>query len=465
MKIFKFAFFSFFLLFANFLSGQVVNEIVIVGNEKTEESLIIYELGLSEGMEIPIDNLEKWINIAENRLMNTSLFLEVNIGFINSKDGINLTINVRERWYYWLYPILEHADRNFASFIHQREWDRINYGLSFEKHNLRGRNELLKLKARLGYREQLGVLYDNPALNRNRKHGIQLSYDRFRQRKNLMGIVDNQPVYFYDDAKVAISENRLRLIYSNRPFLHHRIDIMFEYQKFEISDDYNYVRPDYLYQNDLLSKFISVYMKYSMDFLDDKFYPLKGNFIELKLAKHGVGIFNANIDLLTFSLDASNYFQINQRWNLSNELFFKSHLMNKNNIPFYFSFILGFKHYPRGFEYYIYQGNMSVGINETLKYQLFRTIELPARMIPIAEFRPFEFTIYAIYFVDFAHVRDSELYSDSQNEQNNSVLISTGIGLDFVTYYDRSFGIHLAMTNQKAFGIFAELRTPLYKTF
>ena len=93
-------------------------------------------------------------------------------------------LKVTERWYVWPYPIFEISERNFNVFWDSlrhsnfQDFSRLNYGVFLNWYNFRGRNELLKIKYRKGYKEHYLFEYDIPYLNQE-KHGVQYLKQNF----------------------------------------------------------------------------------------------------------------------------------------------------------------------------------------------------------------------------------------------------------------------------------------------
>ncbi len=444
--------------------AQQIVDIKISGNKTTKSEVIVAELGLQVGDELPFDEFKTWSVEAKERLENLSLFLWVKIAYEVSGEDIVVLINVKERWYYWVYPILEHADRNFSAFINSKDWSRINYGVSFEKHNFRGRNEFLKLKLRFGYRSQFGVLYDNPAIDKKRKHGFQLSYDYFMQEKLIYAVQNDQPLHVFIDDDNLLTQSRMRGVYQFRPSLSQRIDFLLEFNDYTTSTYLDSIQANYIYQNNSRSSYFSVYVKYSIDKRNVKYYPTEGIYFVAKLGKQGFSMFNPDINLLQTSLSFDYYLPIKNRLSIATEGYYKAHLMHKENIPFVYAGMLGYDFYPRGYEYNLILGNSIVGLNETFRFKLYQSPELFDKVIPVEAFKPFKLSVFLYAFFDLAYV-DNSTGSFVNQSLDNQLLYSYGVGLDVVSYYDRSIGLHMAMTNQNAFGIFATLRSPLYKSF
>jgi len=130
----------------------LIDDIVISGNEVTHESIILRELVFSIGDTIEKMKLLPALQRSKDNLLNLALFNFVNLNIKHlDNNRIDVIIDVTERWYIWPVPILEYADRNFSTFIQNKDWEKINYGVWLKWSNFRGRNELFTGKVRLGY--------------------------------------------------------------------------------------------------------------------------------------------------------------------------------------------------------------------------------------------------------------------------------------------------------------------------
>ena len=73
-------------------------------------------------------------------------------------------------------------------------------------------------------------------------------------------------------------------------------------------------------------------------------------------------------------------------------------------------------------------------------------------MMPLEEFNEIP---YAFYLTSFIDAGVSKLNTTSPfNSLNNEALISAGLGLDIVTYYDLVFRFEYALTNKKTNGFY-----------
>ena len=180
----------FFLFLTQLTQAQiVVSTIVLSGNNKTQNDIIIRELSFEINKSyIPID-LEKRIEQSKENLVNLKIFNFVTINKTENKDSIEIIIEVIEKWYIWPYPVFEISERNFNTWWEEfsdnnySDFSRLNYGVFFNWENFRGRNELLKLKIRKGFKEHYLLAYEVPYFNKNKTVGINTNLQLFRRKK------------------------------------------------------------------------------------------------------------------------------------------------------------------------------------------------------------------------------------------------------------------------------------------
>lgn len=93
---------------------QVIGDIQLNGNKKTRDFIILREIPFKKGERIADQELNKPLELARQQIMNTLLFVDVNV-YVAAKKGNVLIINVdlKERWYFFPTPYFRLVDRNF----------------------------------------------------------------------------------------------------------------------------------------------------------------------------------------------------------------------------------------------------------------------------------------------------------------------------------------------------------------
>ena len=165
----------FFIIILNAQSQIIITNIHINGNKVTQDEIILRELSFDINNAFQSSELDKKIKESEENLINLKLFNFVKINKEIKNNRVYITIKVVERWYIWPYPIFEIYDRNFNTWWEKfkssnySDFSRLNYGVFFNWENFRGRNEMLKLKIRRGFKEHYLLFYESPYFNKQKR--------------------------------------------------------------------------------------------------------------------------------------------------------------------------------------------------------------------------------------------------------------------------------------------------------
>ena len=174
-----------------------VNSIEIEGNKVTKRATVMRELSFQIGDSLTLIEFNEKLKQSELNIGSQWLFNFVDIVPSYNQNEIDVNIEVIERWYVWPYPILEIAERNFNVFwdslqnSNYTDFSRLNYGVFLNWYNFRGRNELLKLKFRKGYKEHYLFEYDIPYINKSKTLGTILNVELFRMKQFHYKTIDN----------------------------------------------------------------------------------------------------------------------------------------------------------------------------------------------------------------------------------------------------------------------------------
>jgi outer membrane protein assembly factor BamA len=126
-----------------------ISSIVIIGNESTDDNVILRELVVKKGS-VPTQEL---MDESRKRLQNLYLFNRVELYLVpqDEKSDI-LIIELTEQWYFYPVPILT---------MRERDWKKWSYGLGVVHTNFRGQNEKIWGGIWFGYRPGFGLSYND----------------------------------------------------------------------------------------------------------------------------------------------------------------------------------------------------------------------------------------------------------------------------------------------------------------
>lgn len=436
--------------------AYLISKINVHGNNITKDEIVYRELLFSEGQSILPNQLDALIRKSEQNILNTSLFNFATITY-QKEDSIRIIFNIdlQERWYVWPYPILEHADRNFSSFLKNEEWSRIDYGLFLLVNNFRGRKEILKLKAIFGFNNSFSVTYYNPYLDKKQKIGIGLEVDYIKNKEVAYQIENNELEYLKIDNKYIREKTNITVFSTYRPqiYLQHLFSLKYEYVY--INDSIYRLNNKYFGNNNNQLKCLSLAYNFDFDKRDSKIYPLRGSRLVLNIIKQGLGVLE-NED--RFYIEAI----IEENLKLSKRLYFNTGLLGKysftNENSFYFSNALGYRNYLRGMEYYVSAGTNYYISKSNLKFQIIPQTNLNFNFIKSKKFSRAHYALYTNLFFDTGYVKSNQ---EMLSALSNEFLYSGGIGIDFVTYYDKILRIEYSINKFGEHGIFFHLGAPI----
>ncbi|MGB9664935.1 MAG: POTRA domain-containing protein, partial [Ignavibacteria bacterium] len=115
---------------ANETEKILIDEIRIIGNNKTKPEIILRELTFTPNSTISYSELK----FNETRILSLGIFSDVKFILSKEENKNVLLILVQEAWYIWPIPFIDIADR---------DWKKLTYGLHLNIQNLTGRNENL----------------------------------------------------------------------------------------------------------------------------------------------------------------------------------------------------------------------------------------------------------------------------------------------------------------------------------
>lgn len=436
-----------------------ISDITITGNEKTKPQTILREFRYSVGDSISVDEVDAEVTAFADNLRRLMLFNNIEVTYLQS-DSTNIIVNVQvvERWYYWVYPILEIADRNLTSYFYYRDFRRLNYGAAFDWLNFRGRNEMLNFKVRLGFKEHYAVSYQKPNIGRNRASGIWVKAEYFRQKKDIAYIADNKPVYTENIDKYIRNSIGVGAGYVFRPQTNYDFSLSLSYQNI-VSKDSMLSKSIPFKQNFLIPAF-----GFDYDTRDSKVCPKKGIHAEF-----GVKTFidlESNVFAFTNADFEYNCSVFKDRLYYHGAISYKQFFGDEEVIPINKRIELCRDYLVRGFDYYYIIGSNFESLQNTFSIKILnrRDFSLP-RWIP-KKFRNPYIQIFTDFFADIAFSSNFVDDFETSNTLSQKPIWSVGAGLSFETYYDRVLNVYVAYNgNLNNIGVFVNYITPIYKKF
>lgn len=439
----------------------VINNIFIVGNEKTRKNIILREIDLKTGVSYDWDELMSMIQADQKKIYNLQLFNSVEITpLLTDNEQIELLVSVTERWYIIPNIIFNLADRNIAEWWtnQNRDFSRVNYGARLVHNNVGGRNEKLKVGAQFGFVKAFEVMYSIPYLDRNQNHGISGQFTYFTQKTIPVKSAFNKQVFYTNENEEVLRKNSSAYFrYSYRASFYNFHFVTFGYNNTIINPDVFVQNPDYfLHESTKLNYFVLGYT-FRHDRRNNIQYATEGELLSIGLTKFG--LFTADdIDDAEITINANKYFLIGEKFNFVSGLSISSFFEKRQ--PFTLVRGIGYNPYfIRGYELNVVEGQQTLVHKNSFRFRFIDMGYDIGKYVPLEEFSYLPLQMYLGFNFDHGFVNDRNNLPDNAR-LTNKYLFGYGPGLDIVTLYDMVFRFEYSLNNQGEQAFFVNFRAP-----
>lgn len=432
-----------------------IRNIVTEGNKITNKKIILRELSFKAGDSIRIKDIPKNFEEAKFRLMNTSLFHEVQISVLQFEGfEVDIKIWVDERWYIIPSPHLKPVDRNISQWIFKERasFNRVDYGLKLHWNNMTGNNDKLRLYFITGYTRQLVLSYRRPFIDKNMKWGIYFDMSVGKNHELNYNTINNKQSFVkFQDKEFARNFFKTNMEASYRPAFYTTHSFGIGYTKLRVNDFVLKLNPNFFNIPGNTIYYPEIYYKLIHRNFDYNPYPTRGHAAELTLLKQG---FSKDVNVTQLTLKGIKY------WPFNKKFFYSIGATGTVKVPFkqpyYFSQLLGYgDFYLRGYEFYVIDGVAGGIVNTTLTHQLTNfKIHIPGtkwftpRLIPLK-----------IYGKVFGNVGYGYQKPPLLNSLNNKLVFGGGFGFDVVTMYDFNLKIEWSFNQLGQNGIYLQKKS------
>ncbi|MCH7402961.1 BamA/TamA family outer membrane protein [Belliella kenyensis] len=439
----------------------VINNIYVVGNQKTRKNIILRELNLSKDIQYGWDELIEIIQADERKIFNLQLFNTVEITpLITGEEQIDLLVKVDERRYFIPSVIFELADRNFAEWWtnQNRSFRRVNYGGRFYHNNVGGRNEKLRVVTQFGFTQAFDLLYRFPYIDRNQKHGLSFQV-RFQTNKNIaVRSENNRQVFFANDDENVLRRNiQSAISYSYRGSFYNFHFVTLGYNNIRAHEDVFIENPNYFLHGDNVLRNFSASYNYRHDRRNYNSYPTRGALLDLELTRYGLFGFDDFQDW-EFSGTANRYMEFSNSLHMATGLSVNTFFGQRQ--PFTSVRGIGYRPYfIRGYEFNVIDGQQTIVHKNSLRFKLLDLNYDISNLVPIDGFTTFPLRLYLSGNFDHGYVNDRNNIPENRR-LTNTYLFGYGPGLDLVIFYDIVFRLEYSMNNSKEGGFFFNFNAP-----
>ena len=446
----------------------VISKIEFEGNKITKPSTIYRELLFREGDTIYLNGnhdlmQNETIKQSRENLLNASIFNFVDFEWSDAPGVANgkvLVVDVQERWYLWPMPYFFYADRNLKSWYEAEDATRLSYGLNILYYNLWGRKHKLILTMIGGYNQVLGITYDIPYLTRKQHLGMETSTGFTRNREVPYITQDDKITYFKGDNEYAHQSYYASVMPYYRFRYRNKLLLQLRYEDRMFNDSIRSLNADFGNPGGSRFQYFILSLFFRNDYRDDQNYPLDGHYLEVEFTKMGLGLFDYAPDIFYQKITADWYTPVTGRFYWASNITTK--VSDRKTAPYFLSQGLGYNNdYVRTYDLYVVDALNYAIFKNNLKFAILRPVTKHIPGIRNDKFGKIHLAFYANLFFDFAYTWDVMVPEGFNTRLANEWIYSTGIGIDFVTYYDKVLRLEYGVNGLGDVGFFVHLVAPI----
>ena len=426
-----------------------IRNIVIIGNNRTKNYIILREIPFKKGDSIPLADLPQQIKKVRELIYNTTLFVTVNVfSQLSNDEQADIIIILKERWYIIPIPSIELADRSFNEWVETYNADlkRISYGVYFTHQNFTGRRDPFTLILVNGFRRNISFEYAVPYLNKELTKGLKFGagMEQTKQIPYETG-VDNKLVYYKNDRYVK-NEWYVLAAFTLRKKIKKRETFSLKFRHVDVADSIvSFFNPGYFNSPGHFKNLLEFEYKLQFTDVDNVLYPLMGQTSTLILKKTGLQL-DGGVNNFSIGQAFEKYFPLGNHWYASSR--FKASIQFPFEPAYFNAKALGYREdYLRGYEYFVIDGFAYGFIKLDLKKRIAQ-FNIPTG-INSNTYNKIPFTLYAKTYADAGIA-----FNHQQSKLNNKMLFSGGFGIDVVTLYDVKLGIEFSLNQLGQKGLF-----------
>jgi outer membrane protein assembly factor BamA len=412
------------------VSRFTIKDILITGNHKTKTFVVLRELPFKADEQYPLNELVDKFTKTKQRLMNTGLFRSVVVSLKSLRGfDVNISIEVKERWYIYPIPLVKTVDRNLNEWVVTQKMDmsRINYGLKLTYKNFTGRNDRLYVNLVNGFTKQVVLRYDGLYLDNKLKWTANMNVAWGKNHEIVYNTVNDKQVAYKSNDKFVNSFLRTQLEVIYRPAIKTRHIFGIGYSFEDVADTLFHLNPTYSFQHNAV-RYPEIYYRMVHYNVDMNVYPKKGYIADAMLLKKGIC---SDVNLWQLSAMGSGF------WPLNSKYFFNLRVAGMLKLPFKQTFVtkqmLGYNNmFMQGYEYNVVDGVAGGYTKASMVRQIFNTaLRIPSKKfdrlnnIPIA--------LYAKVYGNTGYIYNPD---PGYNNLSNRLLYTGGVGLDIVLFND-----------------------------
>lgn len=435
----------------------LIEKVIITGNKKTKEKIILRELAIHAGDSLLKAQVDSLLEIDKQKLSNRNLFNDIKLSLQYKTDNsADFLVDLTERWYLFPGLDLSVADRNFNEWWYTYGGDikRLKYGVYASAENVTGNADNLNVNLIFGFLRQYGIQYRRPYIDKAQKTGIAVggSYNTFNNIQ-YRTVADRYEQYRRFEPVRRSSWAFAQLTRRTGFYLNQSITL--RYNNNQVMDSVAIENPDYFLDGQTKQRFFSLIYTLRLDRRDNINYPTKG--FQASLQLNQMGLFRSDNLKMGFALASFSYYKpFGKRFIWASTL--RGRISYPKAQPYFQRQTTGFgirNELVRGYEQYPIDGQhfaiMKNNVSCRLLSKTFINNKLPKQI------RTVPLTLYFRASGDLGYVANNNV-ALTQSQLSNKLLAGGGFGIDIVTFYNTVFSFNI-YTNQRQEFRFVPKRT------
>ncbi|MBQ3658407.1 MAG: hypothetical protein II956_16445 [Bacteroidales bacterium] len=419
----------------------IVSDIVIYGNKKTKDKIILRELEFKLGDTLDMSKIQRILEKSTQNLDKTSLFNYVTLTY-QPTEGFNsflINIAVEERWYIWPQVDIAPHNGNLNEWLRDPDFGKIDYSFGVKRYNFRGMKESVFLDFRRGFNNITQIGYNDIAIEKSRKNLLSFLVQIHKRKSGVLRITDNKAKYIdFEGVDKAFKEYKYEIMYTYRPKINIKNNFSVSYTDSKIHDSVAFYNPDYFGDGKTRIEAVNLSYSFQYDKRNSSYYPLEGEFFRVVLRKNG--LFSKDIDTYKGTLDMRVYRELCPRMYFASQVY---GVICSDFTPFYFRETIGAKpNVVPGYEKRQISATRLAYIQTSYKFELLKTHILEIKRLNIPKFNKIHYALYFNFFANSGLASREASDAEDLNKMNGSYLGAIGAGIDFVTYYDRVLSVY-----------------------
>lgn len=438
-----------------------VNNIFIIGNEKTKKEIILRELDFTTDFHYDWEALVEILIADQKKIYNLRLFTSVEITPLEIDDSeVEVLITVKERWYILPQLIFQLADRNFAEWWtnQERDFSRVNFGLRLSHSNVAGRNEKLRFSGQLGFTRSLDFQYNKPYIDKKQKHGLAFQVT-FNENKSIpiKSAFNRQVFYAAEDERVLRKNIGGAVRYTYRRSFYNFHFFTLGYNFTSIDPEILVQNPDYFQNGSTNLRYLYSTYTFRHDKRDNVAYATDGELLQLSITKYGI-FYVDELDEVEVSITANKYWKINNRFNFNTGLTADWFLSERQP----YTLVRGIGYSPdfiRGYELNVIEGQQLYVHKNSFRWKFFDREFDVSKFFKLEQFSTIPIRLYWSANFDHGYVTDRNRIPEN-SRLANTYLFGYGTGIDLVGFYDSVLRFEYSLNNSGEGNFFFNFKAP-----